>query len=85
MELAYKVLGYKVPGIGRWHALESRLKAQQSKAQQSKAQQSKAQQSIAQQSTLRLGRKKRRSQRVSLGSSGLSRVIASARQDPEST
>jgi len=75
MELAYKVLGYKVPGIGRWHALESRLKAQQSKAQQSKAQQS----------TLRLGRKKRRSQRVSLGSSGLSRVIASARQDPEST
>ena len=48
MELAYKVLGYKVPGIGRWHALESRLKAQQSKAQQS----------IAQQSTLRLGRKK---------------------------
>jgi len=75
MELAYKVLGYKVPGIGRWHALESRLKAQQSKAQQS----------IAQQSTLRLGRKKRRSQRVSLGSSGLSRVIASARQDPEST
>jgi len=80
MELAYKVLGYKVPGIGRWHALESRLKAQQSKAQQSKAQQSKAQQS-----TLRLGRKKRRSQRVSLGSSGLSRVIASARQDPEST
>jgi len=80
MELAYKVLGYKVPGIGRWHALESRLKAQQSKAQQSKAQQS-----IAQQSTLRLGRKKRRSQRVSLGSSGLSRVIASARQDPEST
>ena len=70
MELAYKVLGYKVPGIGRWHALESRLKAQQSKAQQS---------------TLRLGRKKRRSQRVSLGSSGLSRVIASARQDPEST
>jgi len=73
--LGYKVLGYKVPGIGRWHALESRLKAQQSKAQQS----------IAQQSTLRLGRKKRRSQRVSLGSSGLSRVIASARQDPEST
>ena len=70
MELAYKVLGYKVPGykvqgIGRWHALESRLKSQQS--------------------TLRLGRKKRRSQRVSLGSSGLSRVIASARQDPEST
>jgi hypothetical protein len=65
MELGYKVPGYKVQGIGRWHALESRLKSQQS--------------------TLRLGRKKRRSQRVSLGSSGLSRVIASARQDPEST